>query len=65
MFIVLHNPGLAPYFIPIDLCAKFGVLVFKTDLRARIHERLRRSDEGCQYVNLGGTHPITWLNICN
>ncbi len=64
-FIVLHCPGLASYFIPVDLRAEFGVLILKTDFRASMHKRLRRSDQVPKAPVSGNIYSIAWLDICN
>jgi len=51
MYIILQDPGLASYFVPIDIRARFGVLVFETDLRASMYEGLRKSDQGSMYLS--------------
>lgn len=64
-FIVLHCPGLASYFIPVDLRAKFGVLILETDFRASVYERLRRLDQVRKAPVSGNIYSIAWLDICN
>lgn len=60
MFVALQDFSLAAYPIPIDLRAKFRVLVFQADLRAGMDERLEESDRDSRrtFTGRGSRHRL-------